>query len=187
MGLKLLPALRVRLVEDPHAALAWVPGRNFTPSATSTGPKARAIAAGTLGVLVSETLDKHRGANDHLLKSTVQSRILGSSQYQAVHQVQQQASNYRLGGASSASKRGDLVPFVAPLCIKGLRLATVQLREKSRPLKLGLNRTSPVRGSQKFAYSVLLGSPVPSVSLDVRGGLLARDPALRATHPRSVL
>jgi hypothetical protein len=29
---------------------------------------------------VPETLDKHRGANDHLLKSTVQSRILRSSQ-----------------------------------------------------------------------------------------------------------
>jgi hypothetical protein len=46
--LKLLPALCTTLVEEPHAASAWVPSWNFTPSATSTGPKARAIAAGAL-------------------------------------------------------------------------------------------------------------------------------------------
>ena len=46
--LKLLPRPRTTVVEEPHAASAWAPSRNFTPSATSTGPKARAIAAGAL-------------------------------------------------------------------------------------------------------------------------------------------
>src|SRR5829696_7619705 len=41
------------------------------------------------------------------------------------------------------SKRSDLVLFVAPLCIKGLRLVTGQLPEKSSPIGPGLNRTSP--------------------------------------------
>jgi hypothetical protein len=33
-----------------------------------------------------------------------------------------------------ASKRGHYVVFVAPFCIKGLRLVTVQLPEKSWPI-----------------------------------------------------
>ena len=33
-----------------------------------------------------------------------------------------------------APKRGDYVPFVAPKCIKRLRLATSQLPEKCSPL-----------------------------------------------------
>src|SRR5215218_3382830 len=41
------------------------------------------------------------------------------------------------------SKRSDLALFVAPICIKGLRLVTVQLPEKSSPIGPGLNRTSP--------------------------------------------
>jgi hypothetical protein len=77
--LKLFPALRTRLVEEPPAVVAWVPRRNFTPSATATGPKARAIAAGTLGALVPEILHKHGCANSHPLKSTVQIRASRSS------------------------------------------------------------------------------------------------------------
>ena len=34
-------------------------------------------------------------------------------------------------------KRTDLVPFVAPICVKGLRLVTVQLPEKSSPSDRG--------------------------------------------------
>src|SRR5215208_783204 len=39
------------------------------------------------------------------------------------------SSRQRHGGTSSASKRGDYVVFVAPLCIKRLRLVTEQLPE----------------------------------------------------------
>src|SRR5215212_7448547 len=46
-------------------------------------------------------------------------------------------------GTPLASKRSDLVPFVAPICIKGMRLVTVQLPEKSSPIGPGINRTSP--------------------------------------------
>jgi hypothetical protein len=77
--LKLLPALRTTLVEEPHAVVAWTPGLNFTPSATSTGPKSRYIAAETFGAFVPETLEKHGGANDDRLKSTVQIRGSRSS------------------------------------------------------------------------------------------------------------
>jgi hypothetical protein len=45
----------------------------------------------------------------------------------------------RHGGTPSAPKRGGYVPFVAPLCIKGLRLATALLPEKS----LSLRRDAP--------------------------------------------
>src|SRR5215216_5985092 len=34
------------------------------------------------------------------------------------------------GGTPSASKRSDLATVVAPLCVKGLRLVTMQLPEK---------------------------------------------------------
>jgi hypothetical protein len=78
-GLKLRSALRVRLVEEPHAAVAWGPGRNFIPTATSAGLKVRAITVRTPGTLVPETLHKHGGANDHPLKSTAQIRGSRSS------------------------------------------------------------------------------------------------------------
>src|SRR5215208_6207021 len=77
--LTLLPALRTSLMEEPHAVVAWAPGLNFRPSATSTGPKARAIAAVTLCVLVPETFHKHGCANDDPLRSTVQIRGSRSS------------------------------------------------------------------------------------------------------------
>ncbi len=38
------------------------------------------------------------------------------------------------------SKRSDLVAVVAPLCIKELRLVTMQLPEKFSPIGPGLNR-----------------------------------------------
>jgi hypothetical protein len=41
------------------------------------------------------------------------------------------STRQRHGGTPQASKRGDLVLFVAPLCSKELRLVTVQLPEKS--------------------------------------------------------
>jgi hypothetical protein len=41
----------------------------------------------------------------------------------------------RPGGTPSAPKRGSYVPFVAPLCIKLLRLVTMQLPENSGPLE----------------------------------------------------
>jgi hypothetical protein len=63
------------------------------------------------------------------------------------------------GGTPSASKRSDLVAGVAPLCIKGLRLVTMQLPENSRPsdqdaaeLRLdGVLRSSSRRGPRKSA------------------------------------
>src|SRR5215208_6236562 len=42
-----------------------------------------------------------------------------------------------------APGRSDLVAVVAPICIKGLRLVTGQLPEKSRPIGPGHKRTSP--------------------------------------------
>jgi hypothetical protein len=44
----------------------------------------------------------------------------------------------RLYRTSLASERSDYVVFVAPLCIKGLRLVTVQLPEKSWRIGPGL-------------------------------------------------
>ena len=41
------------------------------------------------------------------------------------------------------SKRSDLVAVVAPMCIKGLHLVTVQLPKRFSPIGLGTNRTSP--------------------------------------------
>src|SRR5215218_1596258 len=47
------------------------------------------------------------------------------------------------GGTPLASKRSDLVTVVAPLCIKELRLVTMQLPEKFSSIGPGLKRTSP--------------------------------------------
>ena len=41
------------------------------------------------------------------------------------------------------SKHPDLVAVVAPMCIKRLRLVTVQLPEKFSPIGPGTHRTSP--------------------------------------------
>src|SRR5215208_6343475 len=49
----------------------------------------------------------------------------------------------RHGGTPQASKRGDLVLFVAPLCSKELRLVTVQLPEKSWLSDRGSTRLWP--------------------------------------------
>ena len=40
------------------------------------------------------------------------------------------------------------------MCIKGLRLVTVQLPEKFSPVELGTNRSSPIRCSTNFAFQV---------------------------------
>jgi hypothetical protein len=53
------------------------------------------------------------------------------------------STRMRHGGASSESKRRDLVAFVAPLCSKTLRLATSQLPENSCPIGPGQSRISP--------------------------------------------
>src|SRR5215212_7422785 len=47
------------------------------------------------------------------------------------------------------SKHPDLVAVIAPMCIKGLRLVTVQLPEKFSPIRPGTNRSSPERASRK--------------------------------------
>src|SRR5215211_2913161 len=52
------------------------------------------------------------------------------------------STRQRHGGPPRASKRGDYVPSVAPSCIKRLRLATVQLPEKSSLIGPGLDRIS---------------------------------------------
>jgi hypothetical protein len=73
----------------------------------------------------------------------------------------------RHSATPSVSKRGELVPFVAPLCGKVLRLVTVQLPEKSWPLGpvrcrptrrrelrlIGVLRTSPFGDSANFAFT----------------------------------
>src|SRR5215208_3363077 len=58
------------------------------------------------------------------------------------------------GDTLLASIRSNLVPFVAPIYIKGLRLVTVQLPEKSSSIGPGINRTSPLRSSRKFALKI---------------------------------
>jgi hypothetical protein len=75
----------------------------------------------------------------------------------------------RHGGPPSAPKRGDHVPFVAPMCIKRLRLATSRPPEKSSHPRTGPNRTSSVRGSEKLACRIVHG-PLPGP----RGWLLWR-------------
>ena len=67
----------------------------------------------------------------------------GSSTYR-------QAPAYGLCYPPSWSKRSDLAPFVAPLCIKGLRLVTVQLPEKCSPNKAA--STIPVPSSRAGAF-----------------------------------
>ena len=52
-----------------------------------------------------------------------------------------------------APKRSELVAVVAPMCIKGLRLVTVQLPEKFLPIGVGTNRSSHNRVSTKFALN----------------------------------
>ena len=57
--------------------------------------------------------------------------------------TQRQTLDNRLCSTPLASKRSDLVAVVTPLCIKELRLVTVQLPEKSGLSGPGHNRTSP--------------------------------------------
>src|SRR5829696_3281440 len=71
-----------------------------------------------------------------------------------------QALNDRPCCSPSAPKRGDLVLFVAPLCIKGLRLVTARLPEKSSPIAPGLNQLPLLRVLRVRRQSVL-GSSLP--------------------------
>jgi hypothetical protein len=57
----------------------------------------------------------------------------------------------RLSCSPLGSKHADLVAVVAPLCIKELRLVTMQLPEKFSPIGVGTNRSSHIRVSRKFA------------------------------------
>jgi hypothetical protein len=50
-----------------------------------------------------------------------------------------------------APKHSELVAVVAPFCIKGLRLVTMQLPEKFSPIGVGTNRSSHIRLSRNFA------------------------------------
>jgi hypothetical protein len=63
-----------------------------------------------------------------------------------------QALVNRLCRTRLASKCGDFAPFVAPMCIKGLRLVTMQLPEKFWPSKQGLGelRQDEVLGSLRL-------------------------------------
>jgi hypothetical protein len=56
----------------------------------------------------------------------------------------------RLWCSPPAPKRPELVAVVAPICIKGLRLVTVQLPEKFSPIGLGTNRRSHSQRSTKL-------------------------------------
>ena len=57
------------------------------------------------------------------------------------------------GASPSASKRADLVAFVAPSRSKVLRVVTALLPEQSCTRGPGLNRTSPCEGSANFAFT----------------------------------
>jgi hypothetical protein len=84
-----------------------------------------------------------------------------------------------------APKRSELVAVVAPMCIKGLRLVTMQLPEKFSPIGVG--------DQPKFAYSafsevhqrfIVDSSPVASVNAlcSTAGGLRAVSSPLYATR-----
>src|SRR5215207_693213 len=65
---KLLPALRAALGGERLAASARVSGGDAAGSALGAGPKARAIAAGTLGTLMAEAPDKLGGVDGRHLR-----------------------------------------------------------------------------------------------------------------------
>src|SRR5215213_1425946 len=75
--------------------------------------------------------------------------------------TRRQPLDNRLCCTPLGSKHPDLVAVVAPMCIKGLRLVTMQLPEKFSPIGLGTNRSSHIRLSQKFVCGVTKsrGSP----------------------------
>jgi hypothetical protein len=67
----------------------------------------------------------------------------------------------RPGGTPSGPKRGNYVPFVAPLCIKLLRLVTMQLPENSGPsdrYSIKLRLYGFLRGSLPGRQKVPLGN-----------------------------
>src|SRR5215208_3736723 len=98
------------------------------PGRSSSGPASSPLFTGMRGKRNSR---KCAGASD----SSTQRQSLGN----------------RPWCSPPALKRGDLVAVVAPFCIKGLRLVTMQLPEKFSPIGVGTNRTSHIRVSRKFA------------------------------------
>jgi hypothetical protein len=91
-----------------------------------------------------------------------------------------QALNDRPCCSPSAPKRSDLVLFVAPLCIKGLRLVTARVPEKSSPIGPGLNqlpllrvlRSSATERSRKLtAYGAMLDPPTAGAPSSPRKSL----------------
>src|SRR5829696_2690230 len=62
-----------------------------------------------------------------------------------------QTLNNGLQSIPLASKCGHYVVFVAPLCIKGLRLVTVQRPEKSWPIRPEQRRPTRRQYLEKFA------------------------------------
>src|SRR5215204_3995664 len=59
---------------------------------------------------------------------------------------------YQHGGTPSASKRSDLVLFVAPFRIKGLRLVTALLPKKLRPSDRGYGLGRCLTSEQPTRY-----------------------------------
>jgi hypothetical protein len=80
----------------------------------------RVVAASALSLLALI----HRSAWKKKINSPKFAVANGSSTYR-------QALENRLCGSPLGSKRGHLVAVVAPMCVKGLRLVTSQLPEKS--------------------------------------------------------
>jgi hypothetical protein len=80
-------------------------------------------------------------------------RILGSSLYQADPLCSGRPLTIEPGAPLWGQNGSDLIAVVAPFCIKGLRLVTMQLPEKFSPIGLGTNQSSHIRVSAKFALT----------------------------------
>ena len=65
----------------------------------------------------------------------------------------------RRGGIPSASHRSNQVAFVAPLCIKVLRLVTAQLPKKSWPIGSGQGGVYDMRRMATRGWHLSLGAP----------------------------
>src|SRR5215203_6556109 len=84
----------------------------------------------------------------HPIADKANSRKFAVASYSS---ARRQALDNRLCCAPLGSKHPDLVAVVAPMCIKGLRLVTMQLPEKFSAIVLGTNRSSHIRVSANFA------------------------------------
>jgi hypothetical protein len=72
----------------------------------------------------------------------------------------------------SGGETRRLGAFVAPTCIKGLRLVTVRIPENSQPIGPRFNRTSPFLRCEKFAAASAPSTPVSRSGRSDRPGLL---------------